>query len=259
MYSKRGVEARHSWRRRQQGISPHMEARAPNDSPIYPAALTHRQVSYGEGDGGNGGGLFTRNAAATTSVSAYGANGDYYQQLQAHAANTRQLLADGAFNAAYSQGGGGGGSNIHSYAGGGGTGSGGQLDLSVSTGSRSFQQQQQQQHQHQPSNSPYGLDSGVARFGSGGGYEEGDPAPPHTYYNTNPRSGAALPPPLGMYEQNYRNCYQNNASMTAAAVAAAAYNYHYQQQQLQQQQQQQEADSSYDRAPYDYGRNRYLF
>lgn len=149
------------------------------------------------------------------------------------------------------------GSNIPSYAGSGGAGSGGQLDLSVSSGNRSFQQQQQQQHQ--TSNSPYGPDSGMARFGGGGGYEEGDPAPPHPYYNTNSRPTAALPPPLGMYEQNYRNCYQNNASMTAAAVAAAAYNYHYQQQQLQQQQQQQETDSSYDRAPYDYGRNRYLF
>lgn len=74
---------------------------------MYAAALTHRQASYGEGDGGGGGGLFTR-GAAPTSVSAYGTNGDYYQQLQAHAANTRQLLADGAFNAAYSQGGGGG-------------------------------------------------------------------------------------------------------------------------------------------------------
>ncbi|VDM31341.1 unnamed protein product [Hydatigera taeniaeformis] len=224
----------------------------PNDSPMYAAALTHRQSSYGEADGGSGSSLFTRCTTAT-SVSAYGTNGDYYQQLQAHAANTRQLLADGAFNAAYPQGS-GSGSNIHSYAGGGGAGSGGQLDLSVSTGSRSFQQQQ-----HQPSNSPYGPDSGMARFSSGGGYEEGDPTPPHSYYNANSRPSAALPPPLGMYEQNYRNCYQNNASMTAAAVAAAAYNYHYQQQQLQQQQQQQETDSSYDRAPYDYGRNRYLF
>ncbi|KAL5967334.1 hypothetical protein TSMEX_004936 [Taenia solium] len=151
------------------------------------------------------------------------------------------------------------GSNIHSYAGSGGAGSGGQLDLSVSTGNRSYQQQQRRQQQHQPSNSPYGPDSGMARFGSGGGYEEGDPALPHSYYNTNSRPTAALPPPLGMYEQNYRNCYQNNASVTAAAVAAAAYNYHYQQHQLQQQQQQQEADSSYDRTPYDYGRNRYLF
>ncbi|KAL5967333.1 hypothetical protein TSMEX_004935, partial [Taenia solium] len=78
---------------------------APNDSPMYAAVLTHRQASYGEGDGGSGGGLFTR-GAAPTSASAYGTNGDYYQQLQAHAANTRQLLADGAFSATYSQGGG---------------------------------------------------------------------------------------------------------------------------------------------------------
>ncbi|KAM7540671.1 hypothetical protein Aperf_G00000026943 [Anoplocephala perfoliata] len=140
-----------------------------------------------------------------------------------------------------------GGSNLHSYG-------SGQLDLSVSTGSRAFQQQQ-------AANSPYALDSGASRFT----YEESDQS---AYYNANPRTGSALPPPLGMYEQNYRNCYQNNASMTAAAVAAAAYNYHYQQQQIQQQQQQQqqqqhqETDSHYDRAPpppYDYARNRYLF
>ncbi|VDD74602.1 unnamed protein product [Mesocestoides corti] len=129
----------------------------------------------------------------------------------------------------------------------------GQLDLSVSTGSRSFQQ---------APTSAYVSDGG--RFN----YDEGDSTPSLPYYNPQ-RASAPLPPPLGMYDQNYRNSYQNNASMTAAAVAAAAYSYHYQQQQLQQQQQQQqlqqqqqqqqETDSPYDRVPYDYGRNRYLF
>ncbi|KAM7539508.1 hypothetical protein Aperf_G00000026935 [Anoplocephala perfoliata] len=89
----------------------------PNNSPMYPTALTHRHTSYAaESDGvGNGGGIF--GGRGVPNPSAYGSNGsgaEYYQQLQAHAANTRQILADGAFNAAavaaaYSQGGGGGG------------------------------------------------------------------------------------------------------------------------------------------------------
>ncbi|VDD74604.1 unnamed protein product [Mesocestoides corti] len=112
--------------------------RPPNDSPLYPTALTHRQAAYSatsqrgvsaEDDvgGGGGGGLFGRglavcsNAApaATAAGTPYGANGDYYQQLQAHAATTRQLLSDAAFNAAYSQGlgGGGGGGGGRSRAG----------------------------------------------------------------------------------------------------------------------------------------------
>ncbi|KAM3174448.1 hypothetical protein ACTXT7_010536 [Hymenolepis weldensis] len=152
---------------------------------------------------------------------------------------------------------GAGGSNLHSYG-------GGQLDLSVSTGNRSFQHQQSQQG---AANSPYRADSGQSRFT----YEEQPEQP--VYYNANPRSGGGssvsavgLPPPLGMYEQNYRNCYQNNpASMTAAAVAAA-YNYHYQQQQQNQIHQQQEAESPYDHhrtaqhpPSYDYVHNRYMF
>ncbi|VDO04182.1 unnamed protein product [Rodentolepis nana] len=149
-------------------------------------------------------------------------------------------------------------SSLHSYG-------GGQLDLSVSTGNRSFQHQQSQQA---AANSPYGADSGQSRFT----YEEQPEQP--VYYNVNPRSSggnsvsaAGLPPPLGVYEQNYRNCYQNNpASMTAAAVAAA-YNYHYQQQQQNQIHQQQESESSYDHhhrnaqqhPSYDYVHNRYTF
>lgn len=85
---------------------------------MYPTSLTHRQASYGESEGGaGGGGLFGRGASAgataaiSSSASVYGGtNGDYYQQLQAHAANTRQLLAaDGPFNSAYSSHGSGGG------------------------------------------------------------------------------------------------------------------------------------------------------
>ncbi|VDL64238.1 unnamed protein product [Hymenolepis diminuta] len=221
---------------------------------MYPASLTHRQASYsGESDGG----LFGARGGPTASAYSSNGGGDYYhQQIQAHTANSRQqILSDSAVAIAYSQQ--VGGSNLHSYG-------GGQLDLSVSTGNRSFQHQQSQQG---AANSPYGADSGQSRFT----YEEQPEQP--VYYNANPRSSGGssvsavgLPPPLGMYEQNYRNCYQNNpASMTAAAVAAA-YNYHYQQQQQNQIHQQQEAESPYDHhraaqhpPSYDYVHNRYMF